>query len=730
MTNPPSVQYQSNTPKTWHPAGIWRWLTEPHASIRECEHRRRARLLSAFLVVIIPLGVLAVVLTVLEPRPTFSPVKDLLLYTMMSAVIVLTIAYGLSRTTHIVLSATLAVGVVSAAILITASISRDVLYLYYLIIAVLMGGLFLSPRGTVLVLAATIAGTLLLATFAPESVMWDVVDALYFVIGVGALVVVSAAVRQRDLEQIEQQSRALDVSEKRFRALIENSSDGIALLGPDGTILYASPATTRISGYAINEFVSRNAFELSHPDDLHFLQNDFAQLVQEPGAVKTVQFRSQHKDGSWQWIEGVGANLLAEPSVQALVFNFRDITEHKQAEDALRKSRDELEIRVTERTAELTSANERLQIELVERKRAEEALQQANERLRSSLSELERRNGETALLSEMGDLLQTSLTAEEAYVVIAQYASKLFPAESGVLYMFTNSRRLLESVALWGESLAGESVFAPEECWGLRRGRVHRVEDPHSGLICRHLEQTGKATSDRNVLPLSGGYICAPLMAQGETLGILHLQSGSWQERISEPEQQLAVTVCEHIALALANLKLRETLRSQSIRDPLTGLFNRRYMEESLERELHRATRKHHSVAIVMLDIDHFKHFNDTFGHDAGDTLLRELGASLQRYIRGEDIACRYGGEEFTLILPETSLETAQQRAEHIREAVKHLSVEHRHQPLRAITLSLGVAVFPEHGTTAEVVLQAADVALYRAKQAGRDRVEVAERTE
>lgn len=221
--------------------------------------------------------------------------------------------------------------------------------------------------------------------------------------------------------------------------------------------------------------------------------------------------------------------------------------------------------------------------------------------------------------------------------------------------------------------------------------------------------------------------MCVPMMAQGETLGILHLQSSAQQEQLSEPLQRLAVNVSEHIALALANLKLRETLRSQSIRDPLTGLFNRRYMEESLERELHRAHRKHSAVGIIMLDIDRFKRFNDTFGHDAGDTLLRELGTFLQSHVRGEDIACRCGGEEFTLILPETSPVVARQRAEDIREGVKHLSVQHHHQPLGAITFSVGVATFPDHGETAEAVLRAADGALYRAKHAGRDRIEVAE---
>ena len=185
------------------------------------------------------------------------------------------------------------------------------------------------------------------------------------------------------------------------------------------------------------------------------------------------------------------------------------------------------------------------------------------------------------------------------------------------------------------------------------------------------------------------------------------------------------MTVAEHIALALANLKLRETLRSQSIRDPLTGLFNRRYMEESLEREMRRASRGRHPVGIIMLDLDHFKKFNDSYGHDAGDALLRIVGNTLQRSIRAEDIACRYGGEEFTLILPEASLIDAAQRAESIRESIRNLNIQHRRQQLGGVTVSAGVAIFPDHGPTGDAVLRAADAALYQAKARGRDRVAI-----
>ena len=353
--------------------------------------------------------------------------------------------------------------------------------------------------------------------------------------------------------------------------------------------------------------------------------------------------------------------------------------------------------------------------DVTERKRVEEALRQANLKLTAWVNELEQRTREITLLNEMGDLLQTCSAAEEAYTVIAQLAGQLFPTEAGALCVINASRNLAEAVAAWDASPAGPggSVFALDECWALRRGRVHLVEDTHLGLLCKHLHR-----------PLPTAYLCVPMMAQGEALGVLHLnQTDASQGRFTEAKQQLAVTLAEHIALALANLKLRETLRSQSIRDPLTGLFNRRYLEETLEREVRRAVRGGRPLGIIMLDFDHFKRFNDTFGHEAGDTLLHELGKFLQTHIRGEDIACRYGGEEFTLILPEASLDVTRQRAEQLREAIKHLDVKHRGRPLETITLSLGVAIFPDQASTGEAVLQAADAALYRAKAEGRDRV-------
>jgi diguanylate cyclase (GGDEF)-like protein/PAS domain S-box-containing protein len=342
----------------------------------------------------------------------------------------------------------------------------------------------------------------------------------------------------------------------------------------------------------------------------------------------------------------------------------------------------------------------------------EQRLRQENERLAQRIAALEQRTREISLVSETGDLLQACRSAEEAYAVIARMGAQLFPGESGAVCVAGASSNLVEAVAAWGMP-PGERLFSPEECWGLRRGRAHVVEDLTVGPTCRHMHAA-----------FVSSYLCVPMMAHGETLGLLNL-SAAEPGGLTDEKQRLAVAVAEHIALALANLRLRESLSRQSIRDPLTGLFNRRYMEESLEREMRRAGRGRHPVGIIMLDLDHFKQFNDTHGHEAGDNLLREVGAILQRSIRAADIACRYGGEEFTLILPEASLADATQRAEQIREAIRNVGIVHRRQAVAPVTVSLGVAIYPDHGPTGDAVLRAADAALYQAKACGRDRVAV-----
>lgn len=349
----------------------------------------------------------------------------------------------------------------------------------------------------------------------------------------------------------------------------------------------------------------------------------------------------------------------------------------------------------------------------------------ADERLKVALLESEALGKESKELSELGDSLQSCQTVDEAYRMCQNALSGILGLRPGVLFVLNPSRDLVESAATWNNCSTTELVFHPDDCWALRRGKTYG--GPGSPLPCSHLSASA-----------ASNYLCVPLAAQGETFGVLYIEDNA-SILASSPQavqfeqatlNRRANAVAERVSLALANLKLRELLRNQSIRDGLTGLYNRRYLEESLNRELQRAKRAGRNLSVVMLDLDHFKHFNDTFGHQVGDILLKEVAGAIKGRVRAGDLACRYGGEEFSLILSEVDTEGTVKCAESIREAIKHLSLHHHGQTLGTITVSAGVATYPAHGDNAEDLTRAADEALYQAKKAGRDRIIVYENSE
>ena len=373
-----------------------------------------------------------------------------------------------------------------------------------------------------------------------------------------------------------------------------------------------------------------------------------------------------------------------------------------------------LETLIAERTAELAHEKANLEANVADRT---VELRAANDELRIKAAELSKRNEEILLFSKMNDFLQTSTTEAEAYSIISDVVTRLFPEDSGAVFVLSASRNMLEAAAVWGPLPPVTVIFPPTECWAHRRGQSH--------VFLGHDRPCAHAGDDGHM------YICLPLLAQGETLGILHIQDGQLKgdnadEARMADKCRLAKILADNIGLGIANLKLRESMRDLAIRDPLTGLFNRRYMEEALAQELHRTTRNDAQLAVIMVDIDHFKQFNDNFGHDAGDAVLRTLGDFLKTHVRGSDIACRYGGEEFILILSPSTAEGARQRAEKIRHGASLLRVSHANQDLGAITLSLGLAMFSDHGANSAAVIKAADVALYQAKRDGRNRVVMA----
>jgi diguanylate cyclase (GGDEF)-like protein len=222
-------------------------------------------------------------------------------------------------------------------------------------------------------------------------------------------------------------------------------------------------------------------------------------------------------------------------------------------------------------------------------------------------------------------------------------------------------------------------------------------------------------------------YVCVPIIAHGETIGLLHIEPSD--AAINKPETDwnqrwdLSLLCGEQISLALANVRLRQELIDQSLRDQLTSLSNRRWFVDAAHREILRASKTGAPLSLISLDVDHFKRFNDNHGHDAGDTVLREMGKLMAEFFRKGQYPCRIGGEEFVVLCPGMDKAAALTLAEAFRTSISGLTLNYDGMPLPSITVSGGVASYPEDGTGVTELGKTADEALYRAKSGGRDRV-------
>lgn len=326
---------------------------------------------------------------------------------------------------------------------------------------------------------------------------------------------------------------------------------------------------------------------------------------------------------------------------------------------------------------------------------------------------LQQADRQATLFDGYQSMLVSSTSEEEAYHAARRAFTKIIPRVNGALYILAPSRDFAERALSWGAAETLVERFHPEECRALRMGRNYRASKNSTELFCPH---TAGISADCSV--------CIPLVTRDEMLGVVFLWAGpEHSAEFAAQELMVANAISERLALTLNNLRLTEKLRRESVRDPLTGLFNRRYFEETFGRELSRVKRDSKPMAIIALDVDHFKRFNDSFGHDAGDLVLKELAAKMVSVVRPSDIACRFGGEEFIIVLPEAGRNTALQRAEELRIEVEKLRLSYDGKSLGTFTISLGVAVYPEHSLEKNELVRLADTALYAAKRQGRNRV-------
>ncbi|GGX94490.1 diguanylate cyclase [Pseudoduganella dura] len=356
---------------------------------------------------------------------------------------------------------------------------------------------------------------------------------------------------------------------------------------------------------------------------------------------------------------------------------------------------------------------------LAQRRKAEQRANDVSRQLRITADMAERRNAQLQRGGEMLHALELAETLEEGAEIVALYFGQLLPDLSGSMYLYRHSRDVLERKATWGGASDPEFV-EPLDCWALRKGTQHFTVGDEGTLACRHAVQSATRPP-----PSAAPRICLPLVTQGNVIGFITAEGMALGHDDGAAERTWILQLGEQVALALSNVQLRVSLRHQSVIDPLTQLYNRRYLDETLKRELARATRRGAPLAVIMLDLDHFKRVNDTFGHEAGDLLLRNVAHVLQGAVRGSDVACRFGGEEMVVLLPECPLDIATARAERMRQEIRALKPT-VNKDMLAVSASFGVAAYPLHGDTPEALLQAADLAMYAAKRAGRDRVEVA----
>ncbi|MEH1999656.1 MAG: diguanylate cyclase [Nostoc sp.] len=349
-----------------------------------------------------------------------------------------------------------------------------------------------------------------------------------------------------------------------------------------------------------------------------------------------------------------------------------------------------------------------ISIDITESIEAQRSLTDLNRQLEEKTLELEVKKQELIYLSDMADMLYSCESEDEVYQVVALTCSKLFPNMSGSIYIIANSKNYVQINCIWGGERSSKEIFLQSECWALRRGKLNLLSPRNSGLVCSHLIQ-----------PVSGAHLCVPLFGEGEVVGVLHIYA---LEKISPEDQQITEIIARTLGFALNNLSIKQRLTYDNLRDGMTQLFNQSYMQTITEQRLAEAERSGEPLSIIFLDIDNFKFYNSRYGHLTANIVLQGLAKLLLKSIRSFDIACRWGGEEFVIVMPKMTLETLRKRVEQIRVDVEQMQLKDGDQTLESITASFGIAV-SEPGITVKDFLNRANQAMLEAKRTGKNRV-------
>jgi diguanylate cyclase (GGDEF)-like protein/PAS domain S-box-containing protein len=538
----------------------------------------------------------------------------------------------------------------------------------------------------------------------PGSFHWNysLILSLFLAILFTAALALFAGLRRRTTMLRSAQSSPTQDGDSQFRTLAEAIPQIVWTADADGQTNYINQRWYEMTGLEKGGGLGTSWAQFVHPDDRAICVQKWTDCLRS-GQTFEIEYRLRDREDRYRWFINRAVPLRDASGVIKQWFGSCTDIDDQMCHQQL------LEAEIKARASELFDANTRLQEEMWEKDLARKQLDEQNEHMMRDLTD---RSARATMLAKMGELLQSCISQEEVLKAAVGFAPKIF-IYPGAMALFNQQQ--LEVVSSWGNCQIPLPAFERSACWALRTGHSHIVPAGDDSARCAHAEN------------VKNGYVCIPIVAQGETLGILHFQATNEFPQFDESNLSLKNTFAGQVGLSIANIRLREALRNQSIVDALTGLFNRRYLEEILEREVRRALRSDQPLGVMMLDLDHFKQFNDTFGHEAGDAVLRETAAFLKGSVRAEDIVCRFGGEEFVVILPLGDARITHARAERIRSKVHELTVLHQGKSVGVVTVSVGVAALPEHGASSKTLLEAADAALYRAKREGRDRVLMAE---
>lgn len=532
----------------------------------------------------------------------------------------------------------------------------------------------------------------------------------------GGLIFFTTTSQPDDKEREPQAVKFSDQKNIIKAKMLDYSNDAIFIHDFNGNFTFINKTAYEKLGYGKEELMDMNMADFTAPGDAEYMEQHIKKLIDGGSVCYQGDFLA--KNGVPVRVE-VKSQVMDFGNKKLILTVAQDITEIER----LRKGRQQGGQKTDPLIADTeTKADGENCPGISDVKAAVDRTGETDDRLAEGLALLEQSRSEIALTGKMGIFLQSCINMQEANRVITQFLPLLFPSVDGALYLMNESADLYELTSAWGKTVESDETFPPDACLAVRHRKIHQYNCGENEGLCSHCSKAMKHA-----------YLDVPMISQGKILGVFHLEQkeeagpDAVSGMLTELGADLAAIVAGQLAFALSSIRLHEAVREQATRDPLTGLYNRRYMEQALDKEIRQAARRDVTVGVITLDLDSFGKFNDRYGYKSGDLVMRNLADFLKINGLPGDIICRGNGDEFAIICPLISPETLKQKAEGIREGLVNFNKRHQDLYSEPLTLSLGVAIFPDNGRTAEQIIKLADMALNLAEQDGGNKIVLAD---